>query len=101
MFKKAGSTSAEEALELIKNEFFRFREPSATGKKVPSVWVPALFEIIGEQFSEQNGLINSTMKMVRYKVTNRYRDRIEEMYKDENLFNGRNLETLRTLFGLN
>jgi long-chain acyl-CoA synthetase len=39
--------------------------------------------------------------MVRYKVTNRYRDRIEEMYKDENLFNGRNLETLRTLFGLN
>jgi long-chain acyl-CoA synthetase len=101
LFKKAGVSSAREALELLKSEFFRFRDPTAEGKKVPSSWTPALFEIIEEQFSEKDGLINSTMKMVRYKVANRYRERIESMYEDDDLFNERNLEAVRTLFDLN
>lgn len=40
------------------------------------------------------------MKMVRYKVTDRYRDRIEAMYQDEDFFNQRNIETLQKLFDL-
>jgi long-chain acyl-CoA synthetase len=100
LFSREGIQEADKALELIKEEFFRFKEAGRGGKKVPSAWAPAFFELIGKQFDEKEGLINSTMKMVRYKVTDRYRDRIEAMYQDEDLFNQRNIETLQKLFDL-
>ncbi|MBN2510140.1 MAG: AMP-binding protein [Spirochaetales bacterium] len=47
---------------------------------IPSQWRPSSFVIIPEAFSEDHGLVNSTMKLVRHKVREHYRDRIEEMY---------------------
>ena len=49
--------------------------------------------MLDEPFTEQNGLVNSTMKVIRGKVEKRYADRIEHLYTPEgkDAFNRRNL----------
>jgi long-chain acyl-CoA synthetase len=49
----------------------------------PERWLPSAIAIIGEAFSEQNGLVNSTMKIIRGKVEERYATRIEKLYTPE------------------
>ncbi len=39
--------------------------------------------MIEEPFSEQNGLVNSTMKIVKHKVYEVYADRIASLYTPE------------------
>jgi len=36
--------------------------------------------VLGEGFTEQNHFLNSTLKMVRGKITEFYRDRIETIF---------------------
>lgn len=67
-------------------------------KLVPLQWFPASFEIIQKEFSEQDKLINSTMKLVRYKVIEAYQGRIDAMYADKDFYNSRNKEAVRELF---
>ena len=45
-------------------------------------------------------MINSSMKMVRYRIVQTYKDRIDYMYTDEGkqCFNPKNLETVKELF---
>ncbi len=52
--------------------------------------------VLPEPFTEQNGLVNSTMKIVRGKVEKHYADRIEYAYTAEgkNLLNEKNIESL-------
>ena len=47
---------------------------------IPPQWRPASFAIIPGVIDETNGLINSTMKLVRHKVREFYRLRIDEIY---------------------
>jgi long-chain acyl-CoA synthetase len=47
---------------------------------IPAQWRPASFAIIAEPFDEQHGLVNSTMKLVRHKVRDHYRARLDEIY---------------------
>jgi long-chain acyl-CoA synthetase len=97
LFKKEAVETPEAALSLLREHFLRYRS-AGVDKKIPTPWAPVLFEIIEEQFSEQNGLVNSTMKMVRHKAADLHRERIEAMYRDEELENPRNLGALKTLF---
>jgi long-chain acyl-CoA synthetase len=62
----------------------------------PERWLPAAIAVLPEPFTEQNGLVNSTMKIVRGKVEKHYASRIEYAYTPEgkDLFNSRNLESL-------
>lgn len=57
--------------------------------------------MLPEPFSEQNRMLNSTMKMVRYRITEHYADLIECMYSQEGgrYGNERNLTVLREMFG--
>ncbi|MBN1481835.1 long-chain fatty acid--CoA ligase [candidate division KSB1 bacterium] len=69
-------------LKLIESEIDEFRQ----GKYVdmfPSKWLPASFAVLGEGFTEQNGFLNSTLKMVRGKITEFYQARIDYMYTPE------------------
>ena len=54
-----------------------------------------------EPFTEQNGLVNSTMKVVRSKVEEHFRDRIDYLYSPEgkSLKNPRNLASLKKIVG--
>jgi long-chain acyl-CoA synthetase len=92
---------AEALLAALKGEFYKFKtDPKA--RKVQATWIPAVFQIVPEPFSEKNGTVNSMMKLVRHKVVEVHRDLIELAYAKEGskTENRRNLETLRSLFKL-
>jgi long-chain acyl-CoA synthetase len=78
-------------------ETLKIYEPVAI-KSIPSQWIPSRFMIIEEPFSEADGLVNSTMKLVRYKVIERYQDRINQMYDNEQAHESENLAVIQRLF---
>jgi long-chain acyl-CoA synthetase len=73
----------KEFLEVIWTKLNAWKNDSAGSAKFPALWTPSTFQLITEPFSEQNKMINSTMKMVRYKITETHQDRIDYMYTDE------------------
>ncbi|MBP3586983.1 MAG: AMP-binding protein [Paludibacteraceae bacterium] len=82
-------------LQKIQDEIDEYK----TGKKVglfPEAWLPKAVAVLPEPFTEQNHMVNSTMKIVRGKVEEFYQDRIDYAYTDEgkNLFNEKNLASL-------
>lgn len=96
--EKQGITQAEDALRLVEKDLLRFR--AAEPGRIPAQWVPSCFEIIPKEFSEEDRLINSTMKLVRHQVIDLYQERIDLMYEQKNSWNERNLGALRELFSL-
>ncbi len=100
---KAGqkSLSTEEgrkaALEILEAEVNRFKKGGEFEGMFPERWLPACFAVLAEPFTEQNQMINSTMKMVRGKIEKAYADRIAYMYTAEGkkLLNPQNVEALK------
>jgi long-chain acyl-CoA synthetase len=70
-------------VKAIKQDFYRFKETAEYRNLFPEKWIPSTFQIVDEPFTEQNHMINSTMKMVRHKIQEVYHDRIELMYTPE------------------
>ncbi len=97
--KTRGITDAAALLEALKDEFYRFRT-DPKGKKVQGAWVPAAFQIVPASFGEKDGTVNSTMKIVRHRVSKVYGDLVNYSYTPEGMktVNARNLETVRSLF---
>jgi len=96
-----GISTADALLEALKKEFYRFRsDPKA--KKVQGTWVPSVFQVITEPFSDKNGTVNSTMKIVRHRIVAVYKELIDYSYTSEGgrTENSRNLAALRSLFRL-
>ncbi|MFA7671732.1 MAG: AMP-binding protein, partial [Sphaerochaetaceae bacterium] len=89
-------TNAEDALTFI-IENLKSYEPEAKNL-IPDQWIPARFALIAKPFSEEDGLVNSTMKLVRYKVIEAYKERINQMYESNELNNQLNLEVIKELF---
>lgn len=70
----------ELALDKLQREILAYRKGGKFEGMFPERWLPAAIAVIGEPFTEQNGLVNSTMKIIRGKVEDRYADRIEKLY---------------------
>ncbi len=70
-------------LRLLAEEVAAHRSGGRLGGEFPDRWVPAAIAILGEGFTEQNGLINSTLKMVRDRIANRYRDELNFLFTPE------------------
>ncbi len=49
----------------------------------PERWLPAAVGVLAEGFTEPNGQLNSTMKMVRGKITECYKEKIEFLFTAE------------------
>ncbi len=92
---KGGYSTAEQALEGIISELHSY-ETHATA--IPSMWIPSRFALIEKPFSEADGLVNSTMKLVRYKTAEFYKDRIVTLYESEEVNRKANLEVVKNLF---
>jgi long-chain acyl-CoA synthetase len=62
----------------------------------PERWLPAAIAVLPEGFTEQNLLLNSTMKMVRGRIEEKYAGRLKYLYTAEgkNIVNPLNLEVL-------
>ncbi len=67
-------------INLIENELNEYRSNGKYGKMFPQRWLPVAFGILQESFTEDNGLMNSTMKIVRGKIMDKYQDLIDYLY---------------------
>jgi long-chain acyl-CoA synthetase len=86
----------KQAIELIWQEINAFKKGGLHEGMFPERWLPATFALLPEAFTEQNKLLNSTMKIVRGKVEKMYADRIEYMMTaaGKDIFNEKNIEAL-------
>jgi len=84
------------ALDKLQREINEYRKGGKLEGMFPERWLPAAVAVIGEPFTEQNGLVNSTMKVMRGKVEERYADRIESLYSAgaKNIDNPENIAAL-------
>jgi len=83
----------EAALKLIEDAIADFREGGRFPSLFPPRWLPSAVGVLGEGFTEQNGFLNSTLKMVRGKIAEYYRSRIDDLFLPEarNIRNPQNL----------
>jgi long-chain acyl-CoA synthetase len=91
--------TVKEILQLMLNEINEFKTGDSKDM-FPQRWLPSTSAVLTEQFTEHNKLLNSTMKIVRNKVEEYFKDEIEFLYTPEskNFINDRNINNLRKFF---
>ena len=85
------------ALRRIEKAVNKFKKGGEFEGQFPERWLPSCFAVLAEPFTEQNQMINSTMKMVRGKIEKAYAERIKYMYTAEGktLENKQNIDALK------
>lgn len=85
------------ALKLIDGSVARFKKGGDLETMFPDRWLPAGIAVLAEPFTEQNQMINSTMKMVRGKIEKAYAERLAYLYTPEGkqLMNQQNIDALK------
>lgn len=85
---------SKELIDAIQEDLSRYKSGGEFAGLFPERWLPSTFILANEPFTEQNKMINSTMKMVRSKVEHTYSDRILYTYTAEgkNIYNKFNLD---------
>lgn len=73
----------EAALRLIESEMAKYREGGEFAGMFPSRWLPTAVAVLGEGFTEQNRLLNSTLKMVRGRIMDFYKNRLDYLFTPE------------------
>ncbi|NIZ19192.1 AMP-dependent synthetase/ligase [Entomospira culicis] len=89
--EKENSINIEDLLKEIQEDAFAFRTDATYKDAFPKVWVPNTFVLVDEPFE-----VNSTMKVVRFKVLEKYKNEIDYMYSDagKQPINQKNIELL-------
>ncbi len=77
---------------LFQAEIDEFRKGGPREGLFETEWLPAAFAVLGEGFTEENHLLNSSLKLVRRKVREFYQNRLDHLYTAEGRdpFNRRN-----------
>ena len=85
------------ALKKLEKEINKFKKGGEFEGMFPERWLPSCFAVLPEPFTEQNQMINSTMKMVRGKIEKAYSSRIDYTYTAEGkqLLNKENIDSLK------
>ena len=92
--------STEEAkvkmLELLQDEVNMYRKGGRMAGAFPERWLPAAVCVLPEPWTEQNHFLNSSMKVVRGRVEEAYKENMEYAYTPEgkNIVNKMNLASL-------
>ena len=97
----SGDARYVRAAEILGGEVAKYRTGGIYGDEFPDRWVPAVVALADEAFTEHNGLVNSTMKVVRNKVEKYFGEAIAYAYTPEgkSISNERNLAALKKLLG--
>jgi long-chain acyl-CoA synthetase len=87
----------ELALKKIQEVINRYKSGGVSAGEYPERWLPAAIAVLPELFTEQNHLLNSSLKMVRGKIEEEYKDRLAYLYTSEgkNIINDKNLFSLQ------
>ncbi|MRT93689.1 long-chain fatty acid--CoA ligase [Ancylomarina sp. 16SWW S1-10-2] len=86
-----------EALKLLQSELNAYKTGGKYQDMFPQRWMPTAVGILPEAFTEENKLVNSTMKVVRDKVISYFKDYVDYLYTPDgkNFFNLKNKETIQ------
>ena len=86
-------------LTLIENVINEYRSNGKYGRMFPQRWLPVAIGVMEESWTEENGLMNSTLKIVRGKITEKYQDLIDYLYTHDAkvITNERNLEEVEKM----
>jgi long-chain acyl-CoA synthetase len=101
------SLTESKGLEVVLNEvesvINQYKQGGIYDDLFPARWLPAAIGILEEPFSIDNKQINSTGKMVRAKITECHKGKIDYMYTPEakSIVNPQNIEALRKVFNIN
>ncbi len=89
----------ESILKQIEEEINEYRTGGKYENMFPQRWLPSRIGILEEGFTQENHLLNSTAKMVRGKITERYNKFIEYLYTPEakDVCHSRNISALRKI----
>lgn len=79
-FSHHNTDGQKAVLRLLESEINKYKSGGIYSGQFPERWIPAATAIIGEPFTEQNKFLNSTLKMVRGKIADFYRNRIEFLF---------------------
>ena len=71
------------SIELLKSEIDAYRKGGKFEGMFPERWLPTAIMILPEAFTEQNHLLNSTLKMVRSKITEHFKLEMAYIYTPE------------------
>ena len=86
-------------ITLIESEVNEYRSNGKYGSMFPQRWLPVAIGILEESFTEDNGLMNSTMKIVRGKIMEKYEGLIDYLYTPDAkiVTNERNIEEVEKM----
>ena len=86
----------DKSIELIKQEIDVYRKGGKFEGMFPERWLPTAIMILPEAFTEHNHLLNSTLKMVRGKITEYFKLEMAFIYAPEakNILNPMNIESI-------
>ena len=86
----------EAALMKIQEIINDYKSNGIYAGEYPERWLPTAIAVLPEAFTEQNLLLNSSMKMVRGKIEERYKDRLAYLFTADgkNIINPNNLTAL-------
>jgi len=87
------------ALKIIESELNEYRTNGKYGDIFPQRWLPPALGILSEGFTEENRMMNSTMKIVRPKITEIHAELLEHLYTPEAkiIDNERNMSAISKL----
>ena len=85
------------ALKKIQEIINSYKSGGVNAGEFPERWLPTAIGILPEPFTEQNLLLNSTMKMVRGKIEERYKIRLDYLLTPagKNIINDYNILSLK------
>lgn len=94
--RAAAPGDKEAQLRLIQADVDSYRKGGIRAGQFPEKWLPTAIVVCEEPFTEKNGLVNSTGKVVRGKVEKHFEKRIEYAYTPEGkqLINPQNMAAL-------
>jgi long-chain acyl-CoA synthetase len=90
----------KKAIKQIVDIFSDFRKGGRHEGLFPDRWLPSAISILPESFNETNGMMNSTLKIVRGKIEQAHKERLEYMLTPEGKkpFNKQNISALKEIF---
>ena len=92
----ASEEAKVQMLEKIQDEVNAYRKGGRLAGAFPERWLPAAICVLPEPWTEQNHFLNSSMKVVRGRVEEAYKDHMAFAYTPEgkNIVNEKNLASL-------
>ena len=88
---------ARGALKILSDEIKKYKKGGIYEGEFPERWLPANIAILPEAFTQENNLLNASMKMVRGKITERYNKELEFLFTPQakNFENEFNFEAIK------